>query len=137
MLGSSSTSRIALIAILLLSVHGRKVDDEAREFPLTTFDRNRAAVLADNREAQTQAEARPALVTPRRKERVEDLGQMPRLDPCAVVVELQVDELPPVLFLRAGFDPKETRPRALGAQRVLCVADDVDDHLAQTRVVGV
>src|ERR1051326_6533878 len=97
MLGSSSTSRIALIAILLLSVHGRKVDDEAREFPLTTFDRNRAAVLADNREAQTQAEARPARGTPRRKERGEDRGQRPRLDPGAGGGELQVEERPPGL----------------------------------------
>src|SRR5687768_5079009 len=128
MLGSSSTSSTLGMLMLGLTRDRRgQLDDKARVAALDALDRNRPAVLADDAEAQAQPEARPARRPPGREERVEDLVDVFPPDADPVVEELDARPRAARALDGARRHAERLAPRALRAQRVVRVADHVDD----------
>src|SRR3712207_3105240 len=88
MLGSSSTTRILSI-LGLPGVVRRQLGREARELALMALAAERAAVVADDGEADGEPEPRAARVAPGGEEGVEDAFEVGQGDADAAVVELQ------------------------------------------------
>src|ERR1051325_8724538 len=139
MLDSSSTIKTLGIPVRLRPARGQ-LYDESRELAPLALRPNRPAVLAHDAEAYGEAEARAARVPARSKERVEDAVEVFAADADAVVVELRADvRAPPALDASRGDAQESIAPPVppLLLQRVVGVADHVDDDLAQARAVGV
>src|SRR6185369_15267346 len=71
-----------------------KLDDEACEFSFFAFNLNRAAEIANDAEADTQAQPGAARLAPRRKKRIEHFAEIFAFDPDSVVVKLHAYILP-------------------------------------------
>src|ERR1044071_2171268 len=135
MFGSSSTSKILGMAILLL-INGWKVHDEARVISLFALDRDRPAEFTDNAKAQAQAETCSAFIPSGSEERIENFIQVFLLDANAFIKKFKAQTLPPRFVHCPCLDLKNFLLRVLGPQGVMSIANHIDDDLTQTRPFG-